>query len=160
LSSVDSAVVTALLKNYEALNITAGGHVMIGSPGSVQATTVVFKRASKPAITVIHPEGSIGSDLSARNYIRHLIERYQSFASQQAGRKYNYAVVYKSIERTFGAKLDLIPVKRFEDVAALLQRKIDGTQFGRNNRKAGRRNYSTYDEYRTKYETASREQPK
>lgn len=140
-----------LLKDYRALYISAGGHVMLGSPGAIQANNVVIMNRKK-SVQILPPEGSLASELSKRNYIKHLIDRYNEFASQQRGRKFSYAAIYGEITKRFGAKWDLVPIHLFEDLASFLQSRIDRTMRGRVNRGKGIRNYSTYGEFRQKYE--------
>lgn len=152
-SPSDAEVAKLLLNEYRALSISsAGGHVMVNSPGAVQASTVVFKSQKKSGRRV-PPAGSIGSDLSKVNYIKHLIDRYHEFASQQRDRSFRYQAVYGAITRKFGAKWDLVPLEQFRDIALFLQRKIDGTIVGRRNRGNGYPNYSGYSQYQEKYET-------
>jgi hypothetical protein len=148
LSPSDAGKAEAL---YRTITISAGGHVMIDSPGAVQADQVVIK-TQKKSVHVLPPAESLASDISKRNFIKHLIDRYNEFASQQPGRAFGYGAVYTKIKERFGAKWDLIPLHRFEDLATFLQDRINGTMRGRVNRGKGIPNYSTYDEYRLKYE--------
>ena len=141
-----------LLEDYRGLyNINATGHVMIASPGGIQAQEVVFK-TEKKTVKLTAPAGTIASDSSRRNYIKHLIDRYHKFASEQPGRDFSYGALYDNIKRRFGAKWDLLSVDRFDDLAAHLQEKIDGTMIGKMNRGKGQPNYSSYENYMAKYE--------
>jgi hypothetical protein len=88
-----------------------------------------------------YPPNSIGADLGNKNYLDYLIRRYNEFrmADQsfgQAGRLqgYNYAILHKNIERKFKAKTFYIPVSRFSELVAHLQKRIDSTILGKTNR--------------------------
>lgn len=117
---------------------------------SVVANSITFNASStRPRMS--HPDGSIGAVLPKKNYISHLITRYHDFrkADQSYGRivDYHHSVIHKQIERKFKMKTYFIPTSRFEDLAVYLQKQIDGTIQGRCNRKAGTKNYSSFDDY-------------
>ncbi len=150
LSQSDAHKAELLLKSYRAISFTVGGHVMVDSPGSVQASTVVF-RSQKKTVKIAAPAGSVASDLSSLNYIKHLIEQYQEFAKHQPGREYRYAAIYAAIKRRFGAKWDYVPLGQFDDLVLFLQQRVDRTMLGCMNRSKGFPNYSTFAEYRAKY---------
>lgn len=147
LSQSEAQKAELLLSDYRSIYISAGGHVMLNSPGAVQAGRVTIKNQRK-TVKILPPEGTIASDALRRNYIKHLIDRYNEFASQQPGRKFSYATIYTSIQREFGAKWDLIALDRFEELASLLQRRINRTMRGSMNQF---KNYSTFPEYIRKY---------
>lgn len=150
MSQADVKKAEALMLEYSrTYNITAGGHVMVESPGSIQAQNVVIK-TSKKKVKLEPPSGCIGSDLMQRNYVKHLIDRYNEFASKQKVRngKFIFAAIYAHIKFLFKADWDKIPVERFEELVRLLQNRIDKTQLGGINRGNGYRNYSTYAAYR------------
>lgn len=153
LSKSEARKAELLLKDYRAIYISAGGNVMLDSPGGIQANSVVIVNRKK-AVRILPPDGSLASDLSKRNYIKHLIDRYHEFASQQPGRNFRYAAIYAVIAKQFGAKWDLVPLRRFEDLILFLQHKIDTTMLGRMNCSKSKPNYSTYEEFRQKYERA------
>ena len=151
LSGADTMKAESLFKEYRTLYITAGGHVMVNSPGSMQATNVTIK-GSKSKLKVGPAEGSLGSDAVRRNYIKHLIDRYNDFASKQARRsKFVYPAIYATIKKNFKAEWERIPLVRFDDLVEFLQRRINRTRLGSINRGRGIKNYSTFDEYRTNY---------
>lgn len=151
LSRSDAIKAEALLQDYRALYITAGGHVMVGSPGAVQGTNVTIKNI-KGKVKVMPAEGTLGSDAVRRNYIKHLIDRYNEYASKQRGRtNFSFAAIYSHIKKFFKADWERIPLSRFDDLVTLLQDRIDRTQLGSINRGKGFPNYSTFDEYRRKY---------
>lgn len=141
-----------LLEDYKALyNINTTGHVMIDSPGGIQAGKVVIETRNK-TVRFAAPAGTIAADRLKRNYIKHLIDRYHKYAAKQPGRDFSYGAVYDDIKREFGAKWDHVSVDRFDNLAAHIQRKIDRTMIGRVNSGKGQRSYSTYEDYLAKYE--------
>jgi len=146
----DACKAELLWKNYKTLYISAGGNVMINSPGAVQANEVVIK-SRKKIIKITPPDGCIASDLSKRNYIKHLIDQYNDFASKQPGRTLHFPVIYVNIKKHFGAKWDFIPIHCFDDLSSFLKKKIDNTMLGRINKSKGIPNYSEFDKYCEKY---------
>ena len=151
ISDFDRRIAEILLNNYRTMHITAGGHVMVGSPGGIQTSNLTIKNQKRKP-TINPPAGSVGSSLSHRNYIQHLIERYNGFASQQPGRKFKHAVIYTRIKARFGAHWNFASLDRFEDIATFLQQSIDRTKLGSINRSKGIPNFSLFTEYRQKYE--------
>ena len=98
------------------------------------------------------PSGAIASSLAHKNYTKYLIDRYHEFKKSEIGQKsMKYAVLYKSITRKFGAKWDMIPLGRFDELAVYLQDRIDNTILGKTHKANSRRNYSTFEEYCDKY---------
>lgn len=150
-SEFERRIAELLLKEYRTVHITAGGHVMIGSPGSIQASNLTIKNPRKKLAFNL-PVGSIGGSLSHRNYLKHLIDRYNEFAGEQKGRNFKYAAIYARIKARFGAKWDFISLGSFDEVVAFLQQRIDRTLIGSRNRSKGIPNYSSFAEYRQKYE--------
>lgn len=137
----------ALLGAYRATyNITAGGHVMINSAGAIQATHLTVK-APRRSVKLLPTAGSLGASLIHRNYVKHLIDRYNEFASKQPGRAFAYAAIYGLIKRQFKADWQHVPVSRFDELADYLQHRIDNTQLGRINRGKGIRNYSAFADF-------------
>jgi hypothetical protein len=129
---------------------------MLNSPGGVQAGTVVYKTGKK-SVKRIPINGTIGADRNKRNYIKHLIDRYNEFASQQPGRRFRHAAVYAWINKKFGANWDDLSVELSDPLAESLKRKIDRTMIGRMNRSKGQKNYSSFSEYVDKYESRMKE---
>lgn len=151
LSQSDALKAEALLKDYRDIYITAGGHVMLNSPGAVQATTVTIK-TTKRSVKSVPALGSLGSDVLRRNYVKHLIDRYNEFASKQTRRtKFSFGAIYPAIKKEFKADWERIPLPRFIDLVEFVQHRIDRTLLGRINRGKGIKNYSTFDEYRKTY---------
>jgi hypothetical protein len=151
-TTADARAAELLLKDYQALHITAGGHVMFHSPGSVQVSSVVIKNQNK-RVAVLPPAESVASSLSHRNYVKHLIDRYQEFASKQPGREFRYPAIYNAIKRQYGAKWDFVSLRQFNELVLFLHQRIDRTMVGSVNRGRGVSNYSAFKEYQKKYET-------
>jgi len=105
-------------------------------------------RGSKAAVHVLPPPGAIASDLNKRNYILHLIKRYIEFKNKDTKGKGFRPVIYKTIERRFGAKWDMVPLARFEALAEYLKDRIDRSIMGKNNTRKGHKNYSSFDDPR------------
>jgi len=147
LSQADAQKTEALLRDYRAIYITAGGHVMLNSPGSIQAANVTIRQPKcKPRFLPV--EGSLGSDLVRRNYVKHLIDRYNEFASKQRGRtSFSFAAIYGIIKKQFKADWERIPLARFDELLELLQGRIDRTQLGSINRGKGVKNYSSFGDF-------------
>ena len=151
LAQSDVLKAEALLTEYRAVHITAGGHVMLNSAGAVQATNVTIKH-TKGSVKILPASGSLGSSVVCRNYAKHLIDQYNDFASQQAGRKgFSHAVIYRLIKNRFKADWERLPLVRFHDLVEYLHDRIDQTRLGRINRGKGIKNCSTFDEYRRRY---------
>jgi len=142
ISKEDSVASEALLREYEEGSIIAGGHVAMNSPGAIQGNNVTIK-ISHGGVKVPPHSASIAASLPHRNYIQRLIRHYNDFASK--GREgFSHVTIYKSIERQFKATWGNIPVAQFEELAAYLQRRIDGTKLGKINRAKGNSNYSPF----------------
>jgi hypothetical protein len=118
---------------------------------NIVAQKVVFTKSKGP--TIAPPTDSIGSDLLMRNYAKHLIDRYNDFASKQPGRtKFSFAAIHSLIKKRYRVgKWELVPIGRFDNLCALLQDRINGTMLGRINHSKGQKNFSTVAEYRTEH---------
>lgn len=98
------------------------------------------------------PEGAIASSLAHINYIKHLIDRYHEFKRTDVGQQeMKRPILYGTIKREFGAKWDMIPIKRFESLAEFLRKRIDRTILGKSRKSKGQKNYSEFSEYVDKY---------
>lgn len=119
---------------------------------SLRAQKVTFGKG-KGGPTIVAPEGSIGSDLLMRNYAYHLITRYNDFAAKQPGRaKFSRAAIYSHIKKEYRVgKWELVPITRFYELCAMLQRRIDDTRLGSINRGKSHKNYSTVAEYQAEH---------
>lgn len=141
-----------LLEDYRRYySITAGGNVMIDSPGAMQAQNIIIK-TEKKTIRLNPPMGTIAADRQKRNYVKHLIDRYHEYANQQRGRIFSYPAIYAEIKKSFRAKWDHISTTHFDELCQYLQLKIDRTMIGGINRGKGYANYSSYEEYVQKYD--------
>lgn len=151
LTRKDSAAVDLLLNEYRMIYVAPGSTVSVSSAQTIHAKTVKIEGRRKSP-TIAAPDGAIAANLVHRNYVKHLIDRYNEFAADQPGRKtFSYAAIYTTIKKLFGAKWDMIPSERFEDLASYLQERIDNTRLGRINRSKGIPNYSMFDPYIEKY---------
>lgn len=150
LSAAQAQMATLLWENYKSLHISAGGNVMVNSPGAIQAEKVTIK-TTRASIKPTPREGTIAADRSKRNYLKHLIDQYNDFASKQPGRKFSHVAIYADIKKRFGARWDENSVEKFPDITAYVQWRIDRTMLGSINRGKGYPNYSTYEEYKQKY---------
>ena len=117
----------------------------------VNADQVTFKQAKTKGPTV-YPAGCIGANLTKRNYVRYLVERYNRFkqADSSFGKpaaRFSYAIIFKNVESKFKAPTYFIPEARFDELAEYLQARIDNTILGKRNRARGIKNYDTFDEY-------------
>lgn len=151
LSPADSRNAERLLADYRLIYLTATGDVFIHRPASIKAQNLTVN-TERRTVKVLPPDGSIGADISKRNYVKHLIDRYNDFASKQSGRVFSFAAIYSQIRKRFGAKWDLIPVQCFEAVVDFLQLKVNRTQLGSINRGKGIQNYSDFSEFVQKYD--------
>jgi hypothetical protein len=119
----------------------------------IQGDSVNVRLGGKRRPKMEYPHGSIGADLSRRNYIRYLTERYHRYREAdasfgpKAARKFSYAVLFKNIESHFKSPTYFIPAARFDELVDYLQRKVDGTILGKRNRARGHRNYDSFDEF-------------
>ena len=115
------------------------------------ANKIEIKTQNK-TVKVSPPVGAIASSLMHRNYTKYLIDRYHEFKKSETGSgNMRYSVLYRSMQREFGAKWDMIPLGRFGELSAYLQSRIDNTILGKNQKAKGRKNSSTFEEYRDKY---------
>lgn len=123
-----------------------------GTNAGIVANTINF--SSKPGATKQGPiSGTVGSDLTQRNYAKYLIDRYHEFKMADIGKEsMNYAILYGGIKREFGAKWDNLPIHAFIALVEYLQKRIDSTRLGKVQKSRGVRNYSSFDEHRAKAE--------
>ncbi len=148
LSPADGRKIDVLLNAYRDTYINASQVII----ERLKAEKVIFPKAKAPVIAP--PEGSIGENLAMRNYGWHLIERYNDFASKQPNRKtkFSFAAIHSYIWKRYKVgKWELVPVKKFEDLCEVLQKRIDRTRLGRINKSKQIKNYSSFDEYQSKY---------
>jgi len=151
LSQLDAAKAEALFRDYRSLYIKTRGHVMVNSPGGIQGTHVTVK-TTKSKVKVMPAEGTLGSNALCRNYVKHLIDRYNEFASKQPQRtKFSFAAIYSHIKKQFGADWERTLLSQFDGLVSMLQQRINNTRLGGINQGKGFPNYSSFAEYRSKY---------
>ena len=109
-------------------------------------------KTQNKTVKINPPPGAIASSLLHRNYIKSLVDKYHKFKKSEVGQeKMKYSILHDSIKREFGAKWDMIPLERFNDLSAYLQDRIDKTILGKIHKAKGRRSYSTFEEYIDKH---------
>lgn len=105
---------------------------------------LVIRTAKK--LKVEPHKDSIGACLQRKNYVKHLIDRYNQYKEYEVGKgNVKYAVIHSIIKKEFKASAYQLPVSQFEELCIFLQRRIDGTKLGKINRSKGRRNFSLYE---------------
>jgi len=110
------------------------------------------RRSARTTEDPAYPAGTIGSDLVERDYVRYLIERYHRCRRMEPNFysgpvPFSYAAIFMAIERKFKAPTYFVPRARFDELVEFLQRRIDGTMLGKNNRARKIRNYPSLDEF-------------
>lgn len=109
-------------------------------------------KTQKKSIKIYPPKGTIASSANHRNYIKRLIDRYHKFKKADICKcKLNYAILYKTIEKEFGAKWDMLPLSQFEQLATFLHRRIDNTILGKTQKAKNIKRYSSFEEFMQKY---------
>lgn len=152
--SMEAARMAVKLKEATDIILHAGrdAQVMVGSPGGIQAQhvgQVIIKTGKRRVPSAIPTSGGIGHNLAKRNYILHLIERYNDFqkwdqTKQGVGK---YITIHKAIKREFGSKWDFIDEVEFPRLSAFLQGKIRGSKLGRIMNSRGQKCFSTWEEW-------------
>ena len=108
-------------------------------------------KTEKKTVKMLPPKGTIASNAPYRNYIKYLIDRYNKFKGENAGKgKMKYTVIYTSITGEFGAKWDMLLLDNFDRLSDYLKNRIDKTAFGRNQKAKGIKRYSTFEEHANK----------
>lgn len=110
------------------------------------------RRSARTSEDPAYPAGTIGSDLMERDYVRYLVERYHRCRQMEPDfysgpGPFNYAAIFMAIERKFKAPTYFVPRAHFDELVKFLQRRIDGTMLGKNNRAREIRNYPSLDEF-------------
>ena len=131
-------------------NVVSAGRDIKGS--IIAGGDVHMHSGSGPRPKMNHPEGSIGADLMRRNYVDHLIKRYNKF--RQAGASYGqkgghrYGVLQRAIIRKYKVSgVYFVPLDRFDELTFFIQGKIDQTIQGKANRSRGHSSYSSFEQY-------------
>lgn len=109
---------------------------------------ITFRGRTKPKLN--HPQGSIGANLTMRNYIKHLINRYQEYIKGDTykNEKTKYSIIYNAINKEFGVdSYTFVSIEKFYELIEFIQMRIDKTILGKINNRKGIKNYSSLDEY-------------
>ncbi|HEV2805980.1 MAG TPA: HNH endonuclease signature motif containing protein [Chthoniobacterales bacterium] len=105
-------------------------------------------RSGKQKPKLPPPTGVIATDANCRNYIKHLIDRYNDFASEKGTIPgFRYPAIYGAIKGRFKTTWDMVPLVHFEKLAAYLHGRINDTRLGCINRGKGQPNYSPFSKY-------------
>ena len=132
--------------------IRVGNVGIVSADNNAGTINVTIRHGSKSKRPSEYPAGCIGSNLSQRNYIKYLVERYHRFREADAsfGRSagnFSFAVIFKNIERHFKAPTYFVPESRFDELVAFLQGKVNGTILGKRNRARGISSYLSFEEF-------------
>jgi hypothetical protein len=151
LSQDYARLVNCLIDSSNYIEANNGAQVIVNSPGAIQTKTLTIK-TTKKAMPPIHPIDSIGANTEMRAYVKYLTKRYNEWRmkEKQSGkdnRPYHYSMIYKRIEKDFGASTNYVPQCRFRDLVEYLQTAIDRTIFGKNRHLHGERNYHSFEEH-------------
>jgi hypothetical protein len=110
---------------------------------SISTHTIIYKSSAKPKIE--YAKNSIGGNSEFKNYIKHLIDRYNEYKEAEIGKgNLKYPAIYAAIKKEFKASVFQIPMHQFESVTCYLQRRIDKTMIGRINISKEIKNYSEF----------------
>ena len=154
-SEIDEDIFKAqlILDASASVNISNSTNVVVNSPGATQTTILQFKTNKKTQPAINPPVGSIANNRLIRSYIKHLIDRYNEYASKDKTRKtkFSYVAIYSSIQKKFGTKWDLMSVDSSDELADFIQKKIDKTFIGRQNKSKSWKNYSSIREWEKRY---------
>jgi hypothetical protein len=148
-TSTDNIYSKILLNDYRNINIANNsGNIIIGSPNAIQVKSLTIK-STRGKINILPPSGTISADLKLLAYIKHLIKRYNEFASSDPTRKskFFHGAIYKNIETNFGIKYDLVAIERSKELIEYLHKRIDTTRQARINKGKGYKNYSSFEDF-------------
>lgn len=125
-------------------------NAVVGDNNSVNINTTVVKKATKKVVNK-YPEGSIGSDIHKKNYISHLITRYNDYKEWDVGKEnMSYGLFSSNLKKRFKVGKDSaiyhVPLERFEELVNYIKSRIDGTKLAKTKGK-GHKNYSSFSEY-------------
>jgi hypothetical protein len=147
--ATDAFYAKILLGDLRRIEVTNNsGNVVIDSPGAIIAATVNVKSARK-TVKIQPAAGTIGADQKASRYVRHLINRYNEFASADKSRdtKFSYGVISKNIESNFRAPWAMLAIEDFDALCAYLQQRISRTRIAKANAAKGLRAFSSFEDY-------------
>jgi hypothetical protein len=119
---------------------------------TVKIDTVNLRRESGAKGRREITPGLIEADADMRTYADYLVKKYIDWrkkGSAKDNRPFAAGSAHGILAEGFGSpsSVFLIPQARFHDWVLQAQAKIDGTTFGRNNKKWKGRNYHTWDEH-------------
>lgn len=123
------------------------GNAVVGDNNKVTLNVTKNVKKSK------YPDGCIGSVNEKANYISYLISRYHEYKEWEVGKEnMNYAIFQSGLKKKYklGKTRTLyhVPEPKFEELAAHIQVRIDGTILANVNRSKGQpKNYATFEEY-------------
>ncbi len=142
-------IAEVLLQRYEShIAIHSNnGVIAIASPNAQINQTIHIKTtAKKRSVQFAPPPGSIGHSQAMSCYIGHLISRYQDYqkAHKTKQGRGKYTIIHQAIKREFKGEWKLLPTYTFDDLCTFLQKRIDNTFIGRQNKSKGIKNYSAF----------------
>jgi endogenous inhibitor of DNA gyrase (YacG/DUF329 family) len=135
--------------NCNIININSGiKESVIGNV--INVGNMNIKGKTKPKMN--YAEGTIGTDMFKKNYVKHLIDKYNDYTKDDNYKpNFSFAVIFKIINKQFGASCYNIPIIKFDDLCNFLQNKIRNTRLGRILNSRGQKLFSTFEEYVDKY---------
>jgi hypothetical protein len=103
LSLEDDRRADQLLRSYFSIQASRNAKVMVNSPGALQADKITIITRKKHVSQAPHPD-AIAADLSRRNYVKYLIDRYNRFqhADKEKEGRGKYVIIYNAIKTEFG----------------------------------------------------------
>jgi hypothetical protein len=134
------------LKIQPTFNTTTGEKsTVINTVGDVTYNN----RGGRRAATIAPPPEAIGSNAEMRAYLEYLVGRYIEWRKMAISRgidrrPFFHGVMNNLIKKEFGARANLVPQSRFDEVVAFVQKSIDQTIWGRRN---PQRNYHSFEEH-------------
>lgn len=147
--AADAFYAKILLGDLRRIEVTNNsGNVVIDSPGAIIAATVNVKSIRK-TVKLQPAAGTIGADQKASRYVRHLINRYNEFASADKSRdtKFSYGAISKNIESNFRAPWAMLAIEDFDALCAYVQQRISRTRIAKANAAKGLRAFSSFEDY-------------
>lgn len=97
--------------------------------------------------------GTVAEDPFMVGYLDHLVKRFNECKERElenTNTAMNYAIIRKNYEHEIGFPVRHTPIELFERAAGYLKRRIDNTLEGRMNRSRDTKNYSGFQEWKTK----------
>jgi hypothetical protein len=155
LSQENDRFARLLIDSSLSIEARRDSQVMVGSPGAIQAKNLTIKTDRKSMPAIQPPLDAVGASIDMKSYIEYLIRRYIDWrnrwiASGKDMRPFHPSMIYRNVEKTFGARAYLVSQNRFADLVTYLQKRIDDTIEGKRKRSSGERNYHTFDEHLAK----------